>query len=270
VRLWLWESIHWVWYGLAMAFFAGEFLYGALLASAGDAAERARGYRLMSRAVEALVYGVAVAALAAVLWAMLAPPAGGDVESLLEYAAQRYDNATEHVKGYVLALGWFGAQLYLTPLTSWLGNVWMAESWLANYSAQALLAMLAAYSALSRVLRAYGLELVSIGIALVGTGRLRRVGGSLVASVLVLAAYLGYAAAYLLDPIFSVELGYGIPVISPSVEVLTGQAARVLEHGRIFTEALVKLSFTMSLALVLAAGFSAAIGGLARALSARV
>ncbi|RLF05176.1 MAG: hypothetical protein DRK00_05105 [Thermoprotei archaeon] len=268
--LWLWEAVHWAWYGVAMAFFAAEFTYGALLISAGDAAEKARGYRLMSQAVEALVYGAAVAAVAAVLWAMLPPPGGGDVNSLLEYAVQRYDNATEHVKGYVLALGWFGAQLYLTPLTSWLGNVWMAESWLANYSAQALLAVLAAYSALSKVLRAYGLELVSIGIALVGTGRLRGVGGPLVASTLILSAYLGYAATYLLDPVFSVELDPGIPVIGPSVEVVTGQAARVLDHGRVFTEVLVNLSFTLSLALVLAAGLSAAIGGLARALSARV
>lgn len=253
-----------------MAFFAGEFAYGALLASVGDAAEKSRGYRLMSRAAEALAYGVAVAALAAALWAALSPPAGGDVESLLDYAARRYDNATEHVKGYVLSLGWFGAQLYLTPLTSWLGNVWMAESWLANYSAQSLLAMLAAYSALSRALRAWGLELVSIGIALVGTEKLRRIGGSLVASVLVLSAYLGYAAAYLLNPVFSISLDSGLPVVGPSVEVVTGQAARVLDHGRAFVEVLVNLSLTLSLALLLAAGLSAAAGGLARALSARV
>ncbi|RLF04520.1 MAG: hypothetical protein DRK00_06515 [Thermoprotei archaeon] len=269
--LWLWESVHWAWYAVAMAFFAGEFIYGMLLASTGDAGEKARGYRLMGRAVEALVYGIAVAAVAAVLWAMAAPRGGEGIPSLLEYAAQRYDNATAHVRDYVLALGWFGAQLYLTPLTSWLGNVWMAESWLANYSAQALLAVLAAYSALSRILASYGLELVSLGIALVGAGRLRGAGGALVASTLVLSAYLGYAATSLLDPVFTAKLdAVSVPVVGPTAEIVTGRAAEVLEHGRTFTQVLVNLSFTLSLALILAAGFSVAVGGLARSLSARV
>lgn len=271
--MWLWEDIHWGWFIITMLFFACEFVLGAILVSIGSPSEKSRGYRLISQSIEALIRGCVVIFLLGFLWSfMLAGLVGAELSSSLKSVAEGYEEAVTHIQNYLVSLGWIAAQLYMTPLTSPLGHVWMAQSWLATYSAQTLLALLSGYRVITSILADYGMEMLSIGLALTATTRLRGIGGALVSNVIVLSCYMAVAERTIVRGLNTVELNgfVAIPLIGPTAEILKGGAAVVIEHGKIFVSAATTLAFTFSIALLLAAGLSEALGGLARALSARV
>ena len=257
-----------------MLFFTCEFIYGAMLASLGSSSEKTRGYRLIRQSVEVLVQGLALVFISGLLSGYILSNILGrdDIPTLLLYSIRGYENATEKLVDYIVSIGWVAAQLYMSPITSPLGHVWMAQSWLATYSAHALLAMLSGYKILASILANYGVELLSAGLALTATTRLKGMGGVLASSVLVLSYYLILAEHYIVHEIEEVRLDglMNIPVAGPAIEIIRGSSMIVIKHGEFFVSRIVLLSFTLSLALIVASGFSLAIGGLARALSARL
>ena len=258
-----WDWIDWSWYTLTMVGFALVYLYaGALYSTSITDIEKKQALNLQRRALESLIYGFLVAgALFYISWLI------GDPD--LSSAAQKYDELAGHMQYYVISLGTIAAQLQITIVLSPLVSVWLAMSWLTNLAAQSLLFIFASFNALAKIVKDWGPILLSIGVAMVGIERLRRLGGVLCSSIPMLAVYLGwsYKVSYV-ESILNANLTLGnVLLIGPILEMLWGT---VLSHARLFVEAVVFYSFTFSLALIAAAGFSYAIGGLATYISARI
>jgi len=258
-----WDWIDWSWYALAMLAFAITAIYAQIeFQTSLTEIEKKRALSLKRGALESLVYGFIVAgALFYVSWLI------GDPD--LSYAAQKYDELAEHMQYYVISLGTIAAQLQITIVLSPLVSVWLAMSWLTNTAAQSLLFLFASFNALAKIVKDWGPILLSIGVAMVGIERLRRLGGVLCSSIPMLAIYLGwsYKVSYV-ESILNANLTLGnVLLVGPILEMLWGT---VLSHARLFVEAVVFYSFTFSLALIAAAGFSYAIGGLATYISARI
>ena len=260
-----WDWIDWSWYALALVAFTLAYVYAGLLYSTSVTdVDKKRALHIKRRALESLVYGFIVAgALFYVSFFILEDPD-------LATAAEKYDELAVHIQDYVVNIGIIAAQLQMTIVLSPLVSVWIAMSWLANITAQSLLFLFASFNVLAKIVGNWGPVLLSLGVAMVGVERLRKLGGVLCSSIPMLSVYLGWAykVSYvqsILDA--NLTLGTSVLIVGPILEMLWGT---ILNHARLFVEALVFYTFTFSLALVAAAGFSYAIGGLATYISARI
>jgi len=260
-----WDWIDWSWYALAMLAFVATYIYaGTLYTTAPTDVEKKQALSIKRRALESLIYGFLVAVtLFYVSFFILEDPD-------LAVAAEKYDELAVHMQDYIVNIGLIAAQLQLTIVLSPLVAVWIAMSWLANTVAQSLLFLFASFNVLAKIVEGWGPLLLSLGVAMVGVERLRKLGGVLCTSIPMLAVYLGWAykVSYvqsILDA--NLSLGTSVLIAGPIRAMLLGT---ILNHARLFVEALVFYTFTLSLALIAAAGFSYAVGGLATYISARI
>ena len=269
-------AIDWTWYSIALAGCALAFLYGLGLQNSPSDEDRRRGVHYAASAAYGLVYGIAVAA------AIWTTSRALGIDPDLSAAVERYDALVNATVEYAMQIAQVSRDLQLTVLLAPLTNVWVAASWLSQYCVHALLFFFAAMGLVAKLMSsAWGALLLSVGIAMVAVERLRPIGGPFVSSVCVLTCYSAWVP---FTPYAEYVLGgrqFYYPGTFPNpgellrrlFEEALGQPSlfgAVLEDGAVFAEALAFYGMTLSIALVLAAGLSRALGGLATSLSARV
>jgi hypothetical protein len=157
-----------------------------------------------------------------------------------------------------------------SPLTGTLNSA----SLLARIMAQYLLFFAVAMLFLTRLAISYGTLMVSIGLALTSTRRLRSIGPYLVFSLISIAVLSGGLAPYVYNAIQQLQFNYTSGIIDVFAEAFKqffmGRLDQVINDGKLLAEVAIVVSVISALVLAIAAASSRAAGGLADTLIARV
>ena len=242
-----------------------EFLYGLHLYSIVDEVSKNTGLRYMVNAIAGLIYvSIGLSALALV----------DEIKfSVHEDPEGFYSGCVDNIFGYIVGIAAVAARLQSTMVLSPLVGVWISLTWLTGFVGQTLAIILYTMYVLYRIVNLiYGL-MVSLGVALLASERTRVISGSLIASPICLKIYLSWLP--LAEPVKTVK-DIEFPIkgifqeVGDIVSALWNGQSGLLIDGLKFTEALVFISFSWSLTVLIILGLSKVFGGIPHVISSRI
>jgi len=266
-----WFTVDWYWYTVFAGILIIEFLYAIILMNDPSSERRARGYAQMMDALEAIVYGVLL--LGAIIFVSSTVIVGVNIVD--PHTAENYwGNVTQRLINYQLSLALLERDLTLTVILSPLTGTLNSASLLARIMAQYLLFFAVAMLFLTKVAIGYGTLMVSVGLALTSTRRLRSIGPYLVFSLISIAVLSGGLAPYVYNAIQKLQFNYTSGIIDVFTEAFKqffmGRLNDIVNDGKLLAEVAIVVSVVSALVLAIAAAASRASGGFADTLLSRV
>jgi hypothetical protein len=266
-----WFTVNWQWYSAFAAVVILEIIYAVILMHDPSPERRARGYSQLLDALEAIVYGTLL--LGAIIFVSSTVIVGVDIVD--PHIAEYYwDKVIQILINYQLGLALLERDLTMTVIFSPLTGTLNSASLLARIMAQYLLFFAVAMLFLTKLAINYGTLMVSVGLALTSTRRLRSIGPYLVFSLIAIAVLSGGLATYVYSALQQLQFNYTSGIIDVFAEAFKqffmGRLNQVVNDGKLLAEVAIVVSVISALVLAIAAASSRAAGGLADTLIARV
>jgi hypothetical protein len=266
-----WFTVDWHWYAVFAGIVILEIIYAAVLMHDPSPERRARGYAQLFDALEAVLYGVLL--LAAIAFVSSTVIVGVNIVD--PYAAERYwANVTERLVNYLLSLALLDRDLTMTVILAPLTGTLNSASLLTRIMAQYLLFFSVAMLFATRVAINYGSLMVSAGLGLTSTRRLRSIGPYLVFSLVAIAVASGGLAPYVHSAVQRLQFNYTSGIIDVFAEAFKqffmGRLNDVVNDGKLLAEVAVVVSLVTALVAAVAAASSRAAGGLVDTLLSRL